>query len=209
MFARAIIIAAAVALAAAHVQREHSDDYSPENDYDHDVEYKKPEYGYKESAYDKAYDYAFEHYAHEAKEDKRGLGYGETWEDNFERRNMQHEYKAPKPCKDYSCYTDSEYVPAPVGTCSKGDLQCCNQVQSAKTVDFEQFKASEIYELIPNALRGSNAPVGLACSPLIADTSGGVQCNQQAVCCDGGHFSGLFSVNCNAFNGGSQSAGIF
>ncbi|KZV71106.1 hypothetical protein PENSPDRAFT_578241, partial [Peniophora sp. CONT] len=66
----------------------------------------------------------------------------------------------------------------PVGNCNTGDLQCCNQVQSG----------SEIYELIPNELRNSNAPVGLACSPIIADTSGGAQCNQQSVCCDGGHF---------------------
>ena len=97
MFARAVIIAAAVALATAHVKREGSD-YAPsyENDYEPayepayaPAEYKKPEYGYKESAYDKAYDYAFEHYAHEAKEDRRrGLGYGETWEDNFERRHV-------------------------------------------------------------------------------------------------------------------------
>ena len=88
MFARTIVIAAAIALAAAHVKREHAEDYSPyKDDYNHDVEYKKP--AYKESEYDKAYDYAFDHYAHEAKEDRRrGLGYGETWEDNFERRHV-------------------------------------------------------------------------------------------------------------------------
>ena len=50
--------------------------------------YYKPQ-PYKADKYDKAYDYAFEHYAHEAKEDRRrGLGYGETWEDNFERRHV-------------------------------------------------------------------------------------------------------------------------
>ena len=75
MFTRAIIVAAVVALAAAHDKRY-------DNEYHHEVEYK-------ENPYDKAYDDAFEHYAHEAKEDRRGLGYGETWEDNFERRNVR------------------------------------------------------------------------------------------------------------------------
>ncbi|VDC01000.1 unnamed protein product [Peniophora sp. CBMAI 1063] len=241
MFARAVIIAAAVALATAHAQPEGSD-YAPydpyQQDNSYDVEYKKPEYGYKESAYDKAYDYAFEHYAHEAKEDKRNNYEAPAYEPEYQpeytapesdyqpeyepeyKPEYEPEYKPEyeekpayqaeaKPCDDYSCYSDSEYVPAPVSDCNKGDLQCCNQVQPANTVDFEQFADSEVYELIPNILRGSNAPVGLACSPIINDLSGGAQCNQQTVCCDGGHFSGLFSVNCNAFNGGSQSAGIF
>ena len=92
MFARAVIIAAAVALATAHSQPEGSD-YAPYDPYQqdngYDVEYKKPEYGYKGSAYDNTYDDALEYYAHESKEDRRGLGYGETWEDNFERRNVR------------------------------------------------------------------------------------------------------------------------
>ncbi|KZV72088.1 fungal hydrophobin [Peniophora sp. CONT] len=113
-------------------------------------------------------------------------------------------------CKDFSCYSE-EYVPptAPVSSCNTGDLMCCNQVQPAKTFDFSQYEGSEIFEYIPDQLRDSNAPVGTDCSPITQDTSGGVQCNAQAVCCDGGHFSGVFSVNCNAFNAGSQSTAIF
>lgn len=98
----------------------------------------------------------------------------------------------------------------------------------AKSVDFSKVVTSDIYQLIPNAMQGSNAPVGLTCSPLIQDLSGGVQCNQQTVCCDGGHFvsflrasfrltfppltmpaqSGLISINCIAFNPGSSATSI-
>ncbi|VDB90070.1 unnamed protein product [Peniophora sp. CBMAI 1063] len=110
-------------------------------------------------------------------------------------------------CKDFSCYHE-DYVPAPVSNCNTGDLMCCNQVQPAKTFDFSQFKDSDVFEYIPDQLRDSNAPVGTDCSPIVSDTSGAAQCNTQPVCCDGGHFSGFFSVNCNAFNGGTQSTDI-
>ncbi|KZV68544.1 fungal hydrophobin [Peniophora sp. CONT] len=100
-------------------------------------------------------------------------------------------------------------IAGPVSSCNNGDLQCCNSVQSAKTVDFESMIGSSVESLFPDFQSGTNAPVGLTCSPLIADTSGAAQCNQQSVCCNGGHFSGLFSLNCIPFNGGTQSTGIF
>ncbi|VDC07921.1 unnamed protein product [Peniophora sp. CBMAI 1063] len=100
-------------------------------------------------------------------------------------------------------------IAGPVSSCNTGDLQCCNQVQSSKTVDFQKVAGSSIESLFPDFEANTNTPVGLTCSPIIQDLSGGAQCNQQSVCCNGGHFSGLFSLNCIPFNGGSQSTGIF
>ncbi|KZV68545.1 fungal hydrophobin [Peniophora sp. CONT] len=100
-------------------------------------------------------------------------------------------------------------IAGPVSSCNSGDLQCCNQVQSSKTVDFQKMIGTDVVSLFPDFQANTNAPVGLSCSPIIQDLSGGAQCNQQSVCCNGGHFSGLFSLNCIPFNGGTQSTGIF
>ncbi|KZV68543.1 hypothetical protein PENSPDRAFT_582251 [Peniophora sp. CONT] len=97
---------------------------------------------------------------------------------------------------------------AATSTCNSGNVQCCNSVQSAKSVDFQKVLGGDLYELLPNFLEGSNTPVGLTCSSLVQDLSGGPQCNQQTVCCDDSHFSGLISINCISFNGGSGALGI-
>ena len=84
-----------------------------------------------------------------------------------------------------------------------------NATFHAKDVDLSKFYGGSDVELFSNLLRGSNEPVGLTCSPIVQDLSGAAQCNQQTVCCDSTHASGLFSIGCTPFNGGSQSAGIF
>ncbi|VDC00804.1 unnamed protein product [Peniophora sp. CBMAI 1063] len=173
-----------------------------------------PEYGLKESAYDKAYDCAFEHYAHEAKKDKRDVhpslslcftrvdlhlqdeapAYEPEYEPQY-HQSIRHWSLTTSPSTNLntsldtrpstrspptrqrpsrfvsqssspsasliaevlsatnSCYSDSQYVPAPVSNCNKGDLRCCNQVQPANPIGCGQVAISGVYKLIPNILR--------------------------------------------------------
>ncbi|VDB91675.1 unnamed protein product [Peniophora sp. CBMAI 1063] len=134
--------------------------------------------------------------------------YGDNYKKAYDAEPSYDAYEDPDMA-EAEYYMKKDYQPAAEAkTCNKGDVQCCNSVQSAKSTDFSKILTSDMYSLFPDALAGSNAPVGLTCSPLIQDLSGGVQCNQQTVCCDGGHFSGLISINCIAFNPGSSATSI-
>jgi len=92
-------------------------------------------------------------------------------------------------------------VSAQVSSCNSGSLQCCNQVQNSQSFDFSTVLTGDQYTALADLLKNSNAPVGVSCSP-IASVTGAAQCNQQTVCCDDSHYSGLVATNCNAYNGG-------
>ncbi|KAI0029936.1 hypothetical protein K488DRAFT_72576 [Vararia minispora EC-137] len=103
------------------------------------------------------------------------------------------------PGYEIPCDDPIPAVHGPVKTCNRGNLRCCNSVQDAKSINFKTLLGDQ-YSLLPDTLEGTNVPIGLDCSPLILGAGGG--CNQQTVCCDGGHMSGLLSINCNAYQGG-------
>ncbi|KAI0031992.1 hydrophobin, partial [Vararia minispora EC-137] len=89
-------------------------------------------------------------------------------------------------------------APDPQWACNKGSLQCCNQVQAAHSVDFQTLLSQDVLSTLPQALSGSNTPVGLSCSPIAAAT--GASCNQQTVCCSNTHFSGVIAIGCMPIN---------
>ncbi|KZV69616.1 hypothetical protein PENSPDRAFT_753255 [Peniophora sp. CONT] len=172
-----------------------SSSYYEEPSYTSSSEYAAP--AYTDASYEPSYD------------NKMRKSYKKHYGDNYKKQyDEPATYEDPDEA-ELAYYMKKDYQPAAeTKTCNKGDLQCCNSVQSAKSTDFSKVLSSDVYSVIPDMMAGSNAPVGLTCSPLIQSLSGGVQCNQQTVCCDGGHFSGLISINCIAFNPGSQAAGI-
>ncbi|VDC06823.1 unnamed protein product [Peniophora sp. CBMAI 1063] len=87
--------------------------------------------------------------------------------------------------------------------CSSGSVQCCNNVQSSSSTTFNRnsylqllflgFTPDQIIAL--QQAQASNNGVAVVCSG-----SGSVSCNQQNVCCNGSHFSGLNVQACNAVN---------
>ncbi|VDC06821.1 unnamed protein product [Peniophora sp. CBMAI 1063] len=87
--------------------------------------------------------------------------------------------------------------------CGGGSVQCCNSVQSSSSTNFTRntyfyllflgFTPAQIVAL--QQAQASNNGVAVVCSG-----SGSVSCNQQNVCCNGSHFSGLNVQACNAVN---------
>ncbi|KZV73074.1 hypothetical protein PENSPDRAFT_750375 [Peniophora sp. CONT] len=101
---------------------------------------------------------------------------------------------SPEPTSDY------ELVKRQCG--GGGSVQCCNNVQSSSSTDFNintyfylialGFTADQIIALEQGNQNGGTA--------VVCSGSGSVSCNQQNVCCNGSHFSGLNVQACNAIN---------
>ncbi|KZV63377.1 hypothetical protein PENSPDRAFT_691705 [Peniophora sp. CONT] len=88
-------------------------------------------------------------------------------------------------------------------SCNSGSVQCCNNIQSTSSTSFSRntyfyllflgFTPAQIVALAQ--AQNSNGGTAVVCSG-----SGSVSCNQQNVCCNGSHFSGLNVQACNAVN---------
>ncbi|VDC01150.1 unnamed protein product [Peniophora sp. CBMAI 1063] len=89
-------------------------------------------------------------------------------------------------------------------SCGGGTVSCCNSVQSS-TSNSQAFSSATIFFLlrlgftqdqIVSLEEGNiNNSTAQVCSG-----SGSVSCNQQNVCCNGAHISGLNVQACNAIN---------
>ncbi|KAJ3876757.1 hydrophobin 2 [Lentinula edodes] len=81
-------------------------------------------------------------------------------------------------------------TPTPRDTCSTGPIQCCNDVQSAKSSG-----AAAILGLLGIVLQDLDVLVGLDCSPITVIGLGSSSCSAQAVCCED-NSSSLISIGC-------------
>ncbi|KAI0337822.1 hydrophobin-domain-containing protein [Trametopsis cervina] len=80
------------------------------------------------------------------------------------------------------------------GQCNTGPIQCCNSVQSAKSLDSGSKSLLDSLDLI---LEDLNTPIGLTCSPLSALGLGsGGNCAGTTVCCNDNNYNGLINIGC-------------
>ncbi|KAI0363806.1 fungal hydrophobin [Pilatotrama ljubarskyi] len=78
------------------------------------------------------------------------------------------------------------------GSCSTGQLQCCQSIESANSAT-----VVPILHALGVVLQDLNVPVGLSCSGITGVGVGGSDgCSANAVCCDDNSFGGLISIGC-------------
>ncbi|KAI0366465.1 fungal hydrophobin, partial [Pilatotrama ljubarskyi] len=80
----------------------------------------------------------------------------------------------------------------PAGECNTGSIQCCDQVQDAKS--------SQMSGILSSLGLDSSSITGLAgtsCSPIdVLALGGGTSCNQTPVCCNDNTYQGLINIGC-------------
>ncbi|KAI0717353.1 fungal hydrophobin-domain-containing protein [Cerioporus squamosus] len=86
----------------------------------------------------------------------------------------------------------------PASSCSTGDIQCCNSVQSVSTPNSRASDpaASVLLGLLGIVVQGVDVLVGLSCSPITVIGVGGGACSATAVCCQDNSHGGLISIGC-------------
>ncbi|KAF8523241.1 hydrophobin [Gautieria morchelliformis] len=89
-------------------------------------------------------------------------------------------------------------APASAGTtisqCNTGSAQCCNTVGAANSLP----GAAVLMGLLGIVLQDVSAVIGLGCTPIsVIGVAGGVNCDQQPVCCTNNNFNGLVNVGCS------------
>ncbi|KAL0948088.1 hypothetical protein HGRIS_010709 [Hohenbuehelia grisea] len=83
----------------------------------------------------------------------------------------------------------------PASQCNTGDLQCCNQTQTATPA-----LTSVLGGLLGIVLGPITGLIGLTCSPLSVIGVGGNSCSQQPVCCSNNSFNGVIALGCLPVN---------
>ncbi|KIK80548.1 hypothetical protein PAXRUDRAFT_833459 [Paxillus rubicundulus Ve08.2h10] len=84
----------------------------------------------------------------------------------------------------------------PTSQCNTGSMQCCNNVQSASSLN-QLFS----YFGVIDALAGVTGNVGTDCTPItVVGTGSGADCTAQPVCCTDNQFNGLVNVGCTPIN---------
>ncbi|KAK0200386.1 fungal hydrophobin [Desarmillaria ectypa] len=86
-------------------------------------------------------------------------------------------------------------VTEPASSCSSGNLQCCNSVQSGNS-----NAVSVLLGLLGVVLSDVTALVGITCTPITIVGVGGTGCNQQSVCCQNNTFNGIIAIGCVPIN---------
>nr|ABG33849.1 hydrophobin [Paxillus involutus] len=85
---------------------------------------------------------------------------------------------------------------APTSQCNTGTTQCCNNVQSASSMN--QLLSAVGFV---NVLAGLTGNVGTDCTPITAvGTGSGADCTAQPVCCTDNTFNGLINIGCTPIN---------
>ncbi|KAJ4470030.1 hydrophobin 2 [Lentinula edodes] len=79
----------------------------------------------------------------------------------------------------------------PASSCSTGDLQCCNSIQSSTDPS-----VAGILSLLGIVIQGVDILVGLTCSPITIIGLENDECSAQAVCCEDNSNGGLISIGC-------------
>ncbi|KAL0947570.1 hypothetical protein HGRIS_013659 [Hohenbuehelia grisea] len=89
--------------------------------------------------------------------------------------------------------------PANLGCGNTGNLQCCNNLQSSRSVSI-----IDLFDLLNETptLAGSTGQVGFSCSPIISDTGlgGAMTCTKAPACCSNIRFNGVLAVGCIPMN---------
>ncbi|KAH9919985.1 fungal hydrophobin [Epithele typhae] len=83
--------------------------------------------------------------------------------------------------------------PASTGsTCSTGDVQCCNSLESA-----DSPSGSLLLGLLGIVVQGVDVVLGINCSPISVIGVGGGNCNSNVVCCQNNNVvRRLISIGC-------------
>ncbi|KAH9895768.1 fungal hydrophobin-domain-containing protein [Cubamyces lactineus] len=80
----------------------------------------------------------------------------------------------------------------PAGECNTGSIQCCDQVEDAKSDQMSSIISS--LGIDPLSAIGL---AGTSCSPIdVLGLGGGTSCNQMPVCCNNNTFQGLINIGC-------------
>ncbi|KAI9059491.1 hypothetical protein FKP32DRAFT_1141425 [Trametes sanguinea] len=80
----------------------------------------------------------------------------------------------------------------PPGECNTGSIQCCDQVQDAKSEQMSGIMSS--LGIDPLSVTGL---AGTSCSPIdILTLGGGDSCTQMPVCCNNNTYQGLINIGC-------------
>ncbi|KAI0668047.1 fungal hydrophobin-domain-containing protein [Trametes maxima] len=78
-------------------------------------------------------------------------------------------------------------------SCNTGQLQCCEQVQTADSLNL----SAVLLDLLGLVLPSLDVPIGISCSGINGVGVGsGNACSTNAVCCDSTSTGGLLSVGC-------------
>ncbi|KAI0643533.1 fungal hydrophobin-domain-containing protein [Trametes meyenii] len=78
-------------------------------------------------------------------------------------------------------------------SCSTGQLQCCEQVQTADSLNLSVV----LLDLLGLVLPSLDVPIGISCSGINGVGVGsGNACSSNTVCCDSTSTGGLLSVGC-------------
>ncbi|KAF8838405.1 hydrophobin [Paxillus ammoniavirescens] len=84
----------------------------------------------------------------------------------------------------------------PTNQCNTGSMQCCNNYQSASSLN--QLLTSIGFL---DVLAGVTGNVGTDCTPItVVGTGSGADCTAQPVCCTDNTFNGLINVGCTPIN---------
>ncbi|KAK0187180.1 hydrophobin-315 [Armillaria mellea] len=92
-------------------------------------------------------------------------------------------------------------APGTAASCESGPVQCCNSMETAKTLSSGTLGELGILAALVQAFTG---PIGVTCSPLsvLALLPNGAQCTEQTVCCDNNNFNGVVALGCTPINVG-------
>jgi hypothetical protein len=88
-----------------------------------------------------------------------------------------------------------------VTSCNSGPVQCCNQVQSPESDNYNDFTSFlgtfGILDSLGLGAQGLSTPIGINCTPLdVAAVGSGGTCNSEPVCCEDVHSSGIIALSC-------------
>ncbi|KAH9849343.1 fungal hydrophobin-domain-containing protein [Lenzites betulinus] len=99
---------------------------------------------------------------------------------------------SPPPTTTTVTVTAPASSPTGGSTCSTGDIQCCNSVQSASDP-----ATSLLLGLLGIVVQGVDVLVGLTCSPItVIGVGSGGSCSSSVVCCQDNSHGGLVSIGC-------------
>ncbi|KAK0218799.1 hydrophobin 2 [Armillaria fumosa] len=76
-------------------------------------------------------------------------------------------------------------------SCSEGNMQCCNSLQSGNS-----GVVGTLLGLLGVVLSDVTALVGITCTPITIVGLGGTSCSQQTVCCQNNTFNGIIAIGC-------------
>ncbi|CDO68554.1 hypothetical protein BN946_scf184998.g51 [Trametes cinnabarina] len=99
---------------------------------------------------------------------------------------------APSPTGSGSPGAGAGSGAIPAGECNTGSIQCCDQVQDAKSPQMSGIMSSLGIDPL-----GVTGLAGTSCSPIdILALGGGDSCTQMPVCCNNNTYQGLINIGC-------------